>query len=112
MLNIMIKNLLSVFFGAILLTAPTCTLAQTETTAPSPSLIAALTQLVQVLEQELQQLIAIHTAITIATPSTTVNTVTESFTASPTSGIAPLTVTFTDPIPTPGLETIEYGDGE
>jgi PKD domain len=120
-----------------MLVAPLSASAQTAAPPSDAALVAALTQLVQLLEQELQQLIAQHAAQGAPSTSTSVPlTVTEtpgalsvapttavpptpptnssgSLTASPTSGPAPLTVSFSWNAAAVGANgSIDFGDGQ
>jgi PKD repeat protein len=112
----MIKSIISAGVGLSMLATPLAASAQTSATSNS-NLIAILTQLVQLLEQELQQLIAERQNTTPSQP-TTPNTG-GTFTASPTSGAAPLTVTFNMPAffeingnNNDAWTTLDNGDGE
>jgi IPT/TIG domain len=98
------KRLLAAIISVVLFGSPLVALAQTANASPSGNsdaqLIAELTQLVQLLEQELQQLIIAHGGSSV------------SFTASPTSGSAPLSVSFSASggQNLPG-DTVNFGDG-
>jgi len=101
----MIKKLLFSAIGLLLLASPLFASAQSaDTSANTQSLIAVLTQLVQVLERELAQLIAAQGGTQSA-----------QFIAIPTSGTAPLTVQFKTSVQAsdaaPYQFNINYGDG-
>ncbi len=113
------KKLISFGVGIALLASPLIVAAQTVSTSSNTSLIAVLTQLVQVLEQELQQLVAAQANTTndsstvdkTAQPNTRQYGVVE-FTTNQTSGAAPLQVQFTinnwDDVSNP---IVDFGDG-
>ena len=94
----MIKNFVVILTGVIFLTSPIYVAAQAVTaTSANPSLIAALTQLVQLLEQELQQLLTTQQNKTLSIPAP--------LTATPMNGPAPLTISgnSTQPPATPSI---------
>ncbi|HUO56349.1 MAG TPA: hypothetical protein VMU27_02870 [Candidatus Paceibacterota bacterium] len=112
--------------------SPLLVSAQTTTASENP-LIAVLTQLVQLLEQELQQLLALHsstsvtaqpttntptqtTQSTVVAPSTSSNSASQTssnggFSVSPLSGAAPLTVGFSEDKETGLGNEVDFGDG-
>jgi PKD repeat protein len=97
---------------SISVVVPFVTQAQT-TTSSEASLIAVVTQFVHLLEQELQQLIAAQGGPTTPTtqptgsPTQQQPAFTATFTAAPTSGGAPLAVTFY----TNAFGRLNFGDG-
>jgi hypothetical protein len=108
----MIKTLISVGVGLSMLVIPLAASAQTAPTDNS-ALIAVLQQLIVILTQELQQLIAAKGGSTAITAQQTGSPTQQqpAFTASPTSGVAPLTVEFMF-LYNAGATGITFGDGQ
>jgi PKD repeat protein len=122
----MIKKIAFAGVGLAMLASPLLVSAQTVDGSSNASLMAVLTQLIQILEQELQQLISAQGSSPSTQPQpvpqpTTVPqpqpvpqpTTNSSFSASPTSGTAPLSLAFRIQN-VPDLVTqysINFGDG-
>jgi hypothetical protein len=100
----MIKRIVFAGLGLFMLASPLAVSAQT-TDASNAGLIAILTQLIGVLEQELQQLIAQHQSAPTQ-PTTTGS----GLAVTPTSGAAPLSVFFSEPAQA-AQDRIDFGDG-
>ena len=94
----MIEKAVSAGIGMVLLASPLIVSAQAVNASSNTALIAALTQLVQTLEQELQQLLAAQGRSSNTSPGQTTMPVNLTFTATPISGPVPLTVTFSMPV--------------
>ena len=97
----MFKKVAFVGVGLLLIASPLLVSAQNVAVQSDASLIASLTALVQQLEQQVQQLIAAHNNVVPIVPSISSGAPCQApgggpcvaFSASPTSGTAPLTVT-------------------
>jgi hypothetical protein len=97
----MIKKIAFAGVGLAMLASPLFVSAQT-VSANNASLIAALTALVQILEQEIQQLIAAQQGTAQSSPVL--------LTATPASGTAPLTVEFHINPSAASANSIDFGD--
>jgi PKD repeat protein len=97
------KKIASIALGIALLAFPIIASAQSNS-SNNASIIATLQQLIVTLTQELQQLIAAHNA---TTPILANQSIPGVMTASPTTGSAPLTVSFTNQTGS----TVDFGDG-
>ena len=108
----MLNKFVAPMVGLVILVLPLAVSAQTviasSSTSANSSLIALLTQLVEVLEQELQLLLVQHgTPTTVPAPQPSVH-----LSATPSSGPAPLAVSLVGTGATGGQQyIIDYGDG-
>jgi PKD repeat protein len=96
------KQLVTAIVASLLVLSPALVSAQTTGVSSNASLIAVLTQLVQLLEQELQQLIAAQQGSTQNGPAL--------LTATPINGAAPLTVEFHINPSEASADQITFGD--
>ncbi len=87
----MLKKIVFGAVGLALLASPFIASAQTTSTSSEAAIVADFIQLIQFLEEELQQLIALHNSAPATHPTT--NTDSNGFTATSTSGSAPFTIT-------------------